>query len=153
MKKIILYLIVIAAIASSCKKYEEGPLISFRSAKNRVYGDYKLEKYTVNGADSLELIYDSLVNSFYFHHSESENFDLCDIFGVRRDGKMVVMKFEWELIEKNSYLQIKVDGAIGTGPFGNRKTSEWKILRLTHIELKMKTDYNGKEYLVDLVQK
>ena len=60
MKKLILIFIVLAAITEGCKKYEDGPLISFRSVRNRLYGDYTLTKYTVNGVDSLSLYNDSL---------------------------------------------------------------------------------------------
>lgn len=36
---------------SRCKKYEEGPAISFRSKTARVANTWKVESYTVNGVD------------------------------------------------------------------------------------------------------
>ena len=42
-------LIMLALVIISCKKYEEGPLISLRSVEKRVEGDYKLKKCSING--------------------------------------------------------------------------------------------------------
>jgi hypothetical protein len=53
MKKVILVIFVIAGISEGYKKYDEGPMFSLRSAKNRFYGNHTLTKYTVNGIDSL----------------------------------------------------------------------------------------------------
>ena len=35
----------------SCKKYEEGPLISLLTKKSRLCGEWKLESYTLNDTD------------------------------------------------------------------------------------------------------
>jgi hypothetical protein len=40
MKKSILFLIIIASITAGCKKYPDGPLISLRSAKGRLFGGH-----------------------------------------------------------------------------------------------------------------
>jgi hypothetical protein len=39
---------------SACKKYPEGPLISFRSAKNRVVGTWNVDKFYINSVDSTD---------------------------------------------------------------------------------------------------
>lgn len=36
---------------SSCKKYEDGPMISFRSKTSRLVGDWKITKVTESGID------------------------------------------------------------------------------------------------------
>jgi len=54
MRKIITLLVLATFIMvgmSSCKKYEEGPMISFRSKTSRVAGDWKLQKATQEGVD------------------------------------------------------------------------------------------------------
>lgn len=53
MKKLIYSLIIIATafVAFSCKKYEEGPGISFRSPDTRLEGTWVLETYLRNGQD------------------------------------------------------------------------------------------------------
>jgi hypothetical protein len=57
MKKTILIFSLLLASSLSCKKYEEGPWISFRSAYNRILGNWKVISYTVNGVDSMQYIY------------------------------------------------------------------------------------------------
>jgi hypothetical protein len=54
MKKIITLVVLATFImvgVSSCKKYEEGPAISFRSKTSRVAGDWTLDKATQDGVD------------------------------------------------------------------------------------------------------
>jgi hypothetical protein len=151
MKKTILIIIVLAAVVGGCKKYEEGPLISFRSAKNRVYGYHTLSEYKVNGIDSIEQYKDSLGVNYNFYYSESSEVDGCTINGVRNDGNEISLVCKWKLINNNKVLYFyTAHGPKGVGPLGNNKTLQWEILRLTKSDLKMKTNYNGKEYVVDL---
>ena len=151
-KKLILILIVLAAITEGCKKYPDGPCISFRSPIKRLYGVYTLTKHTVNGEDSLSLYKDSLGQKFDFFYNDIEDFNSCIISGNRMDGYYCYIKWDWRLVDKNKILQIfNSDGTIiGTGPFGKRKKPEWEIIRLTNKELYMKTTFNGKEYYVEL---
>ncbi len=38
-------------VLTSCKKYIDGPAFSLRTKKNRLQGEWKLDSYSVNGAD------------------------------------------------------------------------------------------------------
>jgi hypothetical protein len=154
-KTIILLFLFFGFFASSCQEYPEGPCISFRSAKNRFYGWHTITKYTVNGEDSLGLYYDSLALSFYFYYEDVYNNDQCIITGDRKDGKGCDFVWTWMLTNNNKILKIiSAGGSIskGTGPFKNNVTSEWKILKLKRNDIIMKTDYNNKEYLIELKQ-
>lgn len=51
MKQTTLAMAVIMLIISSCKKYEEGPMISLRSKTERVANTWKVDIYYKNGAD------------------------------------------------------------------------------------------------------
>ena len=51
MKKNILFIIIVLAIAS-CGKYEEGPIFSLRSKKNRLCREWRLDKGYLNGEES-----------------------------------------------------------------------------------------------------
>jgi hypothetical protein len=44
-------IMALTVMVSSCNKYPEGPKITFLSAKARISGDWKMTKYTINGAD------------------------------------------------------------------------------------------------------
>ena len=60
MKKALLFLFMLSCFISCKKRYPDGPLISLRRPVNRIYGYYHPTKYTVNGADSLSLLNDSI---------------------------------------------------------------------------------------------
>ncbi len=54
-KTIILIVIILLVFLLGCSRYDDGPCISFRSAKNRVLGTWKVEKLLINDLDSTEL--------------------------------------------------------------------------------------------------
>jgi hypothetical protein len=155
MKRLLLFLIVLAAIAEGCKKYPDGPWLSLRTAEGRLYGTHTLTKYTVNGVDSLSLYEDSLSTSFYFSLSDNGKFDFCDMSGRRKDGWVSELKWVWALEEHNKFLLVtqasgNYAGKMCTGPFGDNRCPEWQILKLYHDDIIMQTTYNGKQYLIEL---
>lgn len=150
MKKILFFIFAFVTVVGACKKYEEGPLISFKSAKNRVYGTYTLVSYTVNGQDSLNSYKDSLGINFEFYHNEFLNRDYLHIYEDFFEGVNVVM-CKWAVLNKNMCLKFyDSSGPIGIGPFGASKTTEWEILKLKNKDIKLKTEYNSKEYIIEL---
>lgn len=44
-------LLSLPILFSSCKKYEDGPMISLLTKKSRLCGEWKLESYTLNDSD------------------------------------------------------------------------------------------------------
>jgi hypothetical protein len=46
-----IYIYLIFVFLFSCKKYEDGPLVSFRTKKTRITGVWKLDKIIVNGVE------------------------------------------------------------------------------------------------------
>ncbi len=53
---IILFFTVLFPSVQSCKKYPEGPLISFRSRTERVSNTWKVDNYKLNGSDLTSLV-------------------------------------------------------------------------------------------------
>lgn len=55
---------------------------------------------------------------------------------------------------KKIFLKITSSGGIypgkNSGIFNNNFLPEWEIVRLTDKEVKMKTTYNSKEYMIEL---
>jgi len=47
----ILFITTVALIIPACQKYPDGPLISFRSKKERVANTWRVDKYIKNGTD------------------------------------------------------------------------------------------------------
>jgi len=148
MRKIILILIVISGVLSGCDKSEQ--------ILRKIYGSYELTTYTVDGMDSLALYKDSLSLRFQFYYHEENSTLVLLIEGNRNDGQYSSIVCRWTLINNNEVIKILTSVAIheytGTGPFGNNITPEWEILDLTKNEMKMKTTYNEKVYLIELKQ-
>ncbi|MCK9612362.1 MAG: hypothetical protein PHR81_00620 [Bacteroidales bacterium] len=150
MKKIFLILIAIASVTSGCVKYKEGPCMSRSSVKGKLYGYYNLTTYSVDNADSLILFKDYYGTSVEIYYNEVYSYDVLRIVGYRVDGVFIDMVCFWELSEDYKIFDIydsNANGIYGTGPFKN-KTSAWYILRLTNDDIKMKTNFNNKEYLI-----
>ena len=152
MRKIFLISLILFALFAGCKKYPDGPLISFRSAEKRLYGSYHLTQYDVNGVDSLNLYYDSLPYRSMFFYDYMKYSNVFTVDGYTTNNKTCDLFWEWSLTNKNKTLKVNETSGttIGTGPFGINKTPEWTILKLTNKETKMKTTFNGKEYSITL---
>ena len=71
MKKLTIYLSLLLIIASACKKYEEGPLISLRSKEKRLCQTWNLEEVTKDGE---AIVNSDLSYKWKFH--EDGNFTL-----------------------------------------------------------------------------
>jgi hypothetical protein len=145
-KIIILIFLFFGVFFSSCKKYEEGPCISFRKPINRLYGGYQIKEYTVDGVDSLTLLHDSIGLHIEFFTSEVDNFNVMEMNGNNK-GDLIWL---WSLSVDGLYLEVGNSGGhlIGTGPFGKNRNPTWKIIKLTNKKVKMRTTYNNKEYVV-----
>lgn len=156
MKKIILMLIAITTIACACKKYEEGPCISLRSAENRIIGSWDLTELSVDGFDKLDLYYDSLGKDFEFLITD-DHLKVCRMYGPKKDGGGVRLYWIWRLFNEKKILKIEnTYGTIHTpswGPFKVFVRLEWEILRLTNREMKLRTIYNGSTYVIFLENK
>jgi len=142
MRNLFLTLIVIMTILSGCDKRE--------NTFNKIYGNYTLEEYTVDGTDSLYFYKDSLGTDIYFYYDDLHGEPKCRISGARNDGKDIPLWWNWGLNE-NKYVEIiYAFGPIGIGPFGQDKKPIWEILYLTRSKIKMKTIYANKEYFIYL---
>lgn len=51
-----LFAALLLSIVPACKKYPEGPAISFRSRAERVANTWKVDNYKVNGSDYTSLV-------------------------------------------------------------------------------------------------
>ncbi|HNW69553.1 MAG TPA: hypothetical protein PKI01_04060 [Bacteroidales bacterium] len=144
MRKLILMLVVIAAILSGCDKYEQ--------QCEKIYGQYTLKTYRVDGIDSLSFYKTILGDQYYFNYFEDEAFHYLRIDGYRTDGQWGGdINCRWQLINDYKIFKIYATyGINGTGPFGKDKISEWEIISLKKDEFYLKTIYGGKEYYIEL---
>ena len=145
MKKLIVILFTITTINIGCNKTKQ--------TMEKIYGDYTVKKYAVNGIDSTSLCLDSVGSSFNFYFSEpSENNVLCIEGTSNYNNHGLFFIIVWELSENDKMIKIKSiqTNNIGTGPFGSGKISEWAIQALTKNKFHIMTNYNGKEYFIEL---
>jgi hypothetical protein len=146
MKKKLLLLNAIMIIACSCNKTKQ--------TTKKIYGDYTLSTYTVNGVDSLCSYKDSLGVKYDFFYDDYQEDTFCKIYGVRNDGIEKTFGWTWGLVNITTLKVFTAFGnIIGIGPFGKDITPTWEILNLTNNNLKLKTNYNNKEYFIELDKK
>jgi len=156
-KKIILILIVITAIAQGCR-YEEGPVISLKSVRGRLLGAWKVTEFTCEGVDSLQYYNDSCGCDISFidhkdsfderdkllfyncHNSNIYNTDnFWGRFGLPENKKFISISFiEYPLSNWGVYKHF--------GPI--LIDSRWEILRLTKDELKISSDVDDRNYML-----
>jgi len=98
----------------SCKKYEEGPLISLRTKTARVANDWKLNKAEQDGVD-ITANYPSAEQTF-----TKDGKYTASINGLSYAGT-------WEFDSKKENILIKIDGSTDQ--------SKFKIIRLKEKEL------------------
>lgn len=144
MKKILFIIIAITSIMIGCNKTKQ--------TMNKIYGDYTIIHYTVNGQDSLSQYRDSLGSNFSFNHDEYNDLLYLRISGSRNDGTQTSFDCAWGLKSDNKTLQIKklICCMKCMGPFGNDNDTDWEIIILKNHEIKLRTIYSSKEYIIEL---
>ena len=148
MKKIVLLIVAITIIVCGCKKYEEGPCISFRSAKSRIIGDWLVTEFNVDHNDELQLFNDSCGCIMYIpDKSDYQQINFLDC------KNYLSGEFEGSYSFNRNHTVLRVyfdylNNVVFTryGPFA--RTSEWEILRLTKDEFKVSTIIDKIEYVI-----
>ncbi len=118
------FIVVVAVILlfnfSSCSKYEDGPVMSLRTKKARLTGEWELQEI-----DGNKYIYDAIWEfegdgDFEYNYEEGD----------------VILKGEWTWEEGKEIIEIDYDDA---------GKVEMEILRLTNTELILENE-SGDEY-------
>jgi len=143
MKKSFLFIFVVLLLNFSCKKDR---------TYNRILGRHILTEYTANGIDSLQSFKDSLGTEFYFYYDDLNDKYVTQIIGNSDISYIKTVIWYWSL--NNNYKNLTVydtySNSIGVGPFGKNKIPNWEILKLKTKDIKLKTNYNSKEYIIEL---
>jgi hypothetical protein len=122
MKRITWFLFVFIAFMS-CGKFEEGPMISFRSVKNRVSGEWTLDKYISNGVDSTE----------FYLNGGTEDYKFTSDFTVEYTevGKDMVTG-TWEIQDNLVLLKLEMESPQGLNYI---EQDTLNLIRLTNQEM------------------
>ncbi len=121
MKKVIKSLFALAVMtaftmgSTGCKKYEEGPTISFIPKKERISNDWRFDKVMNNGVD-----YTSMYKDFIYKMKNDGTYELVS-------GSTTYEKGTWELVSNKEKIRKKADKS--------STYSEVKILKLKEKEM------------------
>ncbi|MEI6766766.1 MAG: hypothetical protein WCM76_14135 [Bacteroidota bacterium] len=149
MKTKIIFSLLFLATLIGCK-YEDGPLISFRTVERRLQGEFQAEEFKIDGQDALQKWKDSICNDYLMMHwSDAGIHSMISIVSTygSNGGKYIISddrsSIQFEMMGKtNSYP--------GIGPFGDIAVSNWRILKLSNKKLWLETDFEGRNYLLKL---
>ncbi len=141
-KSILFFLFFLFAF-TGCK-YDEGPGISFRTACDRVDGEWVIESLHVDDADSLEDFKNSVIYCDYYKFFEGDGEYLSQ---GHQDNK--IYPGNWFLSDNNKYISIGLNVLGQPKPYGPvfNININWKIIRLANDEIWLETTYyNYKKY-------
>ena len=140
MKKLfaIICIITSALLLTDCKKYPEGPGVSFRSKKERIANTWKLSKYYENSVD-LTSNFNTAYTKFSFVTTKNGNYTITrEIYSVLSTTETGT----WTLTSSKTTLNL-FPATISAGTVPN--TSSWQILKLYEKEMWLRNiDSNGK---------
>ncbi|HNW70411.1 MAG TPA: hypothetical protein PKI01_08415 [Bacteroidales bacterium] len=152
-KRLISIFITIAVISAGCDKAQ--------NTIRKIHGDYTLQFYTANGADSMNLFKEKFGTNFSFYQEGTFGDEVCVISGPRNDGKEFQIKWTWEYLGYEDGFdvitsQVRVietgtlDTTMGTGPFGANRHPRWHIVSIDRDEMELSCKTNCKYYLIKL---
>jgi hypothetical protein len=126
--KLLLAVFLLCIIAGGCKKYEDGPAISFTSKANRLFGYWQMEKWILNNVEQTA--------QYQFQHK----------FGFAKDGTYYYSFFDvgsgytinftgtWQFRQQKNQLVLGL-----ADPRNGMEYQVWEINRLTSEELWLET--------------
>ncbi len=153
-QSILLFTSIIFITVAACKKYPDGPLISFHSKEKRVVGEWLVDYYSINGYDSTSYLQAKpYYGKYSLHAPRGDNSPAFDL--VSNNGTYCTFG-NWRFTNNKKNLFVsQQDGCnssiseFNANPFVASNVT-WEIRRLTEKDLWFKTTYNGKEYFMKL---
>jgi len=157
----IISITIILMLFSGCKKYEEGPCISFRDVHKRLEGRWMVDKYYIDNSDNSKNYKDNFACGIKLNLKEPGDiignyYSLidCSIDSVQYNAGF------WELLgdENNKYAKLSftilyqsLDSlSHGIGVFNTDTMTTWNIMKLSNKFLNLETELRGIKYRVEL---
>ncbi len=166
MKKIkfILSGIIAVIILSSCRKYEEGPLISFRSSARRIVGTWKITHYYVNGTDSIDLIKkqfnDTILIPYYYKDAYLRDRENALFIPITKGGISFFYSYAYSFGGGTFSLHLVnidyvpyVQNTVAPSFFLTIRARNWldfDIRKLTNKKTVWEIEINNKEYRIEM---
>jgi hypothetical protein len=129
--------IILLIFLFGCSRYDDGPAISFRSAKNRVLGTWKVEKLLINDLDSTELYREQIGCEWEFTDELfSENSNDRYVFYYKNCPDDTVRRGLWYFYNTSNKISIETSSEIHPNHIGPIvRGGIWEIVRLTNEEM------------------
>lgn len=126
-------------IWTSCKKYEEGPAFTLRTAKARITGEWKYEKYVIDGQELNENI------TITFKKDANVSYHNADISEIKNGGWDFGSRLHHSGLEEESLEKITISWVINNKEV---ELEEYDIIKLTNKEMRLKMikDKTGSTY-------
>ncbi len=133
---------MIGLMFMSCKRYEDGPLISFRPAESRVENDWSASLIARN-----EITETQFYCRFDLSLGENKGFDWSVLAANMPDTETEVYQGTWSLIDKQ---QIRLDFNVDSSPSPNIETLLMDISRLKEKEMWVNYIQGGDRFFLHL---
>jgi hypothetical protein len=154
LRKLYIFILLSIAFLYGCKRYPDGPLISFRSVEGRLEGNWQIAGFTSNGVDSLQYCIDSCGNSMNINMQQangsynfltfSRGFEADWTFS---DNKRIMnVSFFPDSVYTASF------SGVGFVPIKEGCNIQWKIVKLELKELEITTTSNGCNYVMSFMK-
>ncbi|MEP7265627.1 MAG: hypothetical protein ABI772_14070 [Bacteroidota bacterium] len=132
-----------------CKKYEEGPLISFRSKDKRLNGIWRLEHLYINNIDSITAVSSQYCNGdlYIYYQSKQHNEGHWETVVDYQNCKKCYGYWGLSHNKKNIYIEHMISDSCtfrSVGPYLATDHDEWEIRKLTMDQLWLSTVYKGQ---------
>lgn len=140
------------ALLSCSKKYPDGPKFTLRTPLQRIVGNWYMEKYLVDGVESISEFtgYASKQIGFQQKTSTKPTGYTIKIGNTGDTVNYFYATGTWGFLNNETTLHMekkRVSNVIGiSGPLTQKQTINYDILRLTHNELWIRTDYDSATY-------
>lgn len=136
-KTFILTAIILLVFLLGCSRYEDGPCISFRSAKNRVLGTWQVEKLLITDLDSTELYRQQIACEWEFTDELFPGLQYKYILNLKNCTDDTIRKGAWCFYNNiKNELTIDFSSDVHPNPIGPiGRWGSWDILRLTNYEM------------------
>ena len=150
--KIFALLLIILTLAAC--RYDEGPMLSFRTVENRVAQDFELVEFTKDGVDMTQELTDSVGKNWSFLTSYQAS-PLDHNLKIYPDTSLPNVGY-FDISSNKKNIEIMIYGCIygysyvGIEPFKSNISTIWKIERLTKDEMWLSCTYNDADYYLKL---
>lgn len=146
--RVLLLLTLINLVFVACKKYPEGPTLSFRTKSARLENSWKITKYLLNGEDKTSDAQSTYYKDYVLSISKSGSYNLSYSFfsiPLTETGKWVFA---------DDKRQVVFTKESGNTVANNGESTTWTILKLKENEMQaQQIQTNGDLHVIHLETK